>query len=231
MFNKELFEYDELNHIGYYQGEIVPSVTQLLDLLFPIDKDIPADRIQKAAERGTEIHDRIAQVNEVFRDCTDKEYEDLLKDTIKYAIKSGMQELIDYVSLIKAYKLIPYESEKMVFLLDENQDLICYGTLDFIAKSKESITFNEDTLFEEGDYYLFDFKTTSLFATEKTSWQTMAYSIAYKQAYNLPINKTFGIWLRDGVKIMPLHSLDPQQTINTFKRLRTAFDIRRKKEN
>ena len=89
----------------------------------------------------------------------------------------------------------------------------------------------ENTLFEEGDYFLFDFKTTSLFATEKTSWQTMAYSIAYKQAYNLPISKTFGIWLRDGVKIMPLHSLDPQQTIDTFKRLRTAYDIRRNKEN
>ena len=227
MFNKELFEYDSVNHIGYYQGEVIPSVTQLLELLFPIDKDIPADRLQKAAERGTEIHDKIAQLNEVFRDCTDNEYEQLLNEAIKYAIRSGMQELIDYVSLLKAYRLIPYESEEMVFLLDENQDLICYGTLDLIAKSKDTVTFGDDTLFEEGDYNLFDFKTTSLFASEKTSWQTMVYALAYQQAHKLPISRTFGIWLRDGIKIMPLHSLDPQQTIETFKRLRAAYDIRR----
>jgi len=227
MFNKDLFEYDEINHLGYYEGKLIPSVTQLLEMLFPLNDDIPSDRLQKASEKGTEIHNKIAQLNEVFRDCTDEEYEQLLKDAIEYALKSGMQELIDYVSLLKAYKLIPYASEKMVFLLDEKQDIICYGTLDFIAKAKETIKFGENTLFEKGEYYLFDFKTTSIFATEKTSWQTMIYKLAFEQGNPISINKNFGIWLRDGIKIMPLHSLGPKITLEVLKKLRVTYDIRR----
>lgn len=227
MFDRNLFEYDSANHLGYYNGKLVPSTTQLLELLFPLDENIPADRLAKASERGTEIHSRIAQLNEVFKDCTDNEYELLLKDAIKYAIKSGLQELIDYVSLLKAYRLVPVASEEMVFLLDENQELICYGTTDVVFKALDTIQFdNDNVLFNSGNHYLMDYKTTSTFASAKTSWQTMVYAIAYEQAHPTTINKTYGIWLREGIKIMPLNQIDPNQVIKVFKNLRGAYDIR-----
>ena len=224
MFDINLFEYDSANHLGYYNGKLVPSTTQLLEKLFPLDQDIPEDRLLKASERGTTIHDKIAQLNEVFKGCDDKEYEMLLNDAIKYAIKSGMQELIDYVSLLKAYKLMPYETEQMVFLLDENGELICYGTLDVIFKAMGDITFEDNTLFEQGNFYLCDFKTTSVFAKEKTGWQTMVYTLAYEQSNPISITKNYGIWLRDGIKIIPLPSLDPKLTFDTFKGLREIWN-------
>ena len=201
MFDINLFQYDSANHLGYYKGHLVPSATQLVDIAFPMDSDIPQDRIENAATRGTHIHSLVEEINQEF----DKSwsYNENLKQAIQLAIMYDEKEAIDYVSFLNTYRLKPVVYEKLVFLLDENGDLICYGHLDLIVKSMETINFDEP-LFEEDKLYLLDAKTTSLFNKKKTTLQESIYKVAYEQESGKKIDKIFGLWLRDDIKLMPL---------------------------
>lgn len=218
-----LFKYDETKHLGYYNGKLIPSTTQLLDIIYPLDSDIPQDRLDKASERGTEIHKLIEELNKYFDDPLP--YNVLLDENIDIAIEmkedTGKQEIIDYVSILSAYKLKPYDYEQVVFLLDENEEPICYGHYDSTMLATET---NE--LVEENNLYLVDFKTTSLFDKKKTNLQTSIYSVAYEQNKGETIKGTFGIWLREGVKIIPLELKDKVYVIKLCKELRKIYDER-----
>ena len=128
-FDRDLFTYNEEKHLGYYNGELVPSITQLLDILYPYGENVPQERLKNKATKGTELHELLESINFEFDNSLD--FDTNLSVAINKAIhlkeKSGRQELIDYVSILSAYKLRPFDYEEMVFLLDENGDLICYG--------------------------------------------------------------------------------------------------------
>ena len=211
MFEERFFEYYEKKHLGTYQGHLVPSITQLLDVLFPLNSEIPQDRLEKAAKRGTDRHSEIERVNDMMN--------------VKHIIPSGCQdnttqETKDYLGLINAFSLRPICYEELVFLLDENGELICYGHFDLVVGAYKDIE-----PFEKDKAYMCDIKTTSVFDKEKTSWQTHAYRVALKQKgimLNLA-NKTFGIHLREGVKLIPLKDRTDEQVLSQFKLLSNVW--------
>ena len=216
--NRDLFEYDEQNHLGYYNGKLIPSVTQLLDILLPLDDSIPEDRLTNAAKRGTDIHALLENLNEsiVARNISANDY----------ACKSGSQEVYDYASILNAYHLRPLKYEEMVFLLDENGEPICYGHYDCIVGAYADID-----PFENGQPYMLDYKTTSVFDKRKTSLQTHIYRVAFNQQGILQLNKhTFGLHLRDGVKLIPLKDQEDDYIISLCKELRVLFEERNNKQ-
>ena len=48
MFDRKLFTYNEETHTGFYNGEVVPSCTQLINVLYPLDERIPEENLKKA---------------------------------------------------------------------------------------------------------------------------------------------------------------------------------------
>ena len=208
--NKDLFTYDESTHTGTYNGFVIPSVTQLLDLLYPLSEDIPSDRLEKAADRGTTIHAQIENLNELY-----------VKKSVLPDRYVSSQETLDYVAILNAYHLRPLRYEELVFLLDEKGEPICYGHFDLILGAFKNIEpFTSDMA------YMFDIKTTSLFAKNKTSLQTHAYRVAFNQNHeHLKVSpQTYGLWLRDGVKVIPLKQQSDDFIISLFKQLRSKWN-------
>lgn len=222
MFNKELFRYDEETHTGYYNDKVVPSVTQLVDILYPYDSDIPQERLENAAKRGTTIHGIIEVANTYFDNPLD--FETNLHEVMNDALRMGTKELIDYVQILSAYKLRPFDYENIVFLVDENGDLICYGHYDCVVMATKDITIGETNLFIEGRLYLIDYKTTSLFDRRKVALQESIYATAYQQSSGNQISGIYGLWLREGAKIIPLNQKKDDYVINLCKALRSEYE-------
>ena len=219
MFDRKLFTYNEETHTGFYNGELVPSTTQLISLLYPLDERIPEKNLKQAATRGTEIHARIEKINDEL--IGGKSIKDLY-------VEEDMLEGAQYLELLNAYSLVPVMAEKQVFLLDENGDLICYGHFDFVCECVKS---NE--LFNCLDYYLMDLKTTSAFDKKKTALQTQVYRIALNQEIGETLNgKTCGVWLRDEkANIYPFIKMEDSNVINLMKMLKEKYDTERKRPN
>lgn len=220
MFDKSLFKYDSENHLGYYKNKLIPSATQLVDVLYPLDDAIPEDRLKKAAEHGTSVHGLIEDINNIIRE---KGLYRTLKDDMFMFNNTNETEVVDYFALLNTYQLVPYDFEQLVFLLDENDEPICYGHFDLVVKATADITpFTKDSL------YLADVKTTSLFDKKKVALQTAIYRVAYNQLGNGYCEpQTFGIWLKDGVKLVPLDPKEETELIALCKGLRGIFDGRR----
>lgn len=222
--NRELFEYDPQTHTGTYKGKPIPSVTQLVDILYPMSKDIPQERITKAAERGTMIHELIEMINTHFD--TPLPFDMVMKELIKMVCeltnKDGKKELVDYVSLINAYKLRPFDFEELIFLLDEQGEPICFGHYDLTAMPQE-----DNILFTEGKLNLFDYKTTSLFDKKKVSLQESIYAYAYEQCSGNPIENIYGIWLTETPRIIPLKKHDKTYVVELCKGLAKIWYDRR----
>lgn len=215
MFDINNFKYDEDLHKGFYRGVQVPSVTQLIECLYPLDDDIPEERLKNAAKRGTKIHNEIEQINEIIK-------RNILPFDKAQSLSSQAQ---DYVAFIKAYHLIPLRFEEMVFLLDEDKELICFGTYDLILGALQDIA-----PFKAQKTYLFDIKTTSVFDKPKTALQTQIYRVAFKQMFpNLEIeDETFGLHIRDGIKAIPLKTESDDYIIRQCKMLRGIWNEQHK---
>lgn len=198
MFTEKLFEYDESTHQGFYCGKLVPSITQLLEALYPLDPSVPQNNLQRAAIRGTETH----KLLEKFNNAKEKEsLTELLKN----------EDILNYYCFLKASDLFPAFSEQIVFLRDENGEIITYGHFDTILQCLSNNEFGEG-----GNLILCDFKTTSTFAKEKTHLQTELYKVAVEQTLNIELSdKTIGIHLRDNkIKIYPFLCRTKKETID-----------------
>lgn len=210
MFDKSLFTYYPDTHLGFYDGKLVPSTTQLIECLYPLDPNIKQEVLKKAGERGTAIHNTVEDFNDFY----------IKEQKLKSVDDGDIQELKDYYSLLMTYDLRPLYAEQIVFLLDDKGELICYGHYDFVL---ECIKSNE--LFNCLDTYLFDLKTTSTFDKKKTKLQTQIYRVACNQL-GLDLNgKTFGIWLRDGnANIYPFEEVEDSQVIKLCAGLRKIWE-------
>lgn len=220
MFNRDLFKYDEENHLGYYNDQLVPSVTQLLDILFPLDEDIPEERLKTAAERGSKKHARLEEINKCFDNPYS--YEQCFSNALKIALEIGDVDVLNYLGFIHAYKLRPFDYENLVFVVDENDELICYGHYDLTC-----VAIEDTILFQEGHLYMFDYKTTSVFDKKKTEWQLSIYALAYEQMSKNYITNIHGLHLRDGIKDIPLTRKDNIMTVNILKKLKESWCARR----
>lgn len=186
------FIYNADEHIGTYKGRVVPSITQLLALEYPIG-DISQSVLERASEKGTMVHSDIELFNKGLKEHCETE------------------EGHNYELLMKNFNFVPYETEQQVFILDDDGEVITYGTLDLIAKFLEN-----SFIFEKETLALCDIKTVSQFYNEKVAWQTNMYRLAYKQTFGKEIGALFGIWLRENEKdhicqLRPLDMLDDKQ--------------------
>ena len=180
-----MFRYDSENHKGYVDDKLIPSITQLLAIMFPME-EIPMDRLEKAAVRGTNVHEDIETFNHGIKEhCETKEGK-------------------NYEILANVYGLNVYDSEQQVLLSDDNGEIIAYGTLDVIFKIAKDTNFAK-----KGELVLGDYKTVAQFDNEKVEWQVNFYALGYEELNKCKINKVCGVWLRDDIKqIRLLKKLD-----------------------
>ena len=220
MFNRDLFEYDPSTHIGKYEGKVVPSVTQLLDILYPYSEDIPQERLKAKAEYGTKVHNAIEKINTYFDNPFgfDHNIEVVREVGIGMSKALELNELVDYVSFLSAYKLQPFDYEELIFLLDEQGELICFGHYDCTFLSQGDIG-----CFEETKLYLCDFKTTSLLDKRKVKLQENIYAVAYEQCSRNPIENVFCLWFDEPTKLVPLGRFEKDYVINMAKLLRDQW--------
>lgn len=224
--NRDLFVYNEETHIGVYNGKPIPSVTQLLDLLYPYSEDIPEERLTKAAERGTKLHNAILKLNEYFDNPFGWKHniEVVREVATKMAKALDLPQLIDYVIFLETYGLQPFDYEEEIFLLDESDDPICFGHYDCTYLCQKDIAF-----LKEGLLVLTDYKTTSLFAKQKVALQESIYALAYEQCSKNQISGINSLWFsNEGTKLIPLELRSKENTIALATLLRQQWEEKQK---
>lgn len=221
MFDRTKFEYDPSTHIGKYEGKVVPSVTQLLDILYPYSEDIPQERLKAKAEYGTKVHNAIEKINTYFDNPFGFEHNIEVVREVGIGMSKALEltELVDYVSVLSAYKLQPFDYEELIFLLDEEGELICFGHYDCTMLARQDIAF-----FQEDRLYLTDFKTTSLFDKRKVKLQLNIYALAYEQMSKNQIDNVFGFWFDENPKLIPLGRFENAYVIQMAKLLKEQWE-------
>jgi len=192
MFDIKLFNYDAETHTATYDGKPIPSTTQLIGLAYPMG-DIPKETLEQASIRGTKIHEMVEELN----------YCETYEEMSKLAYNTKNEDLISYVRLVKTFGIQAVSCEKLVFLFDNQHNIICYGHYDMVVQTSE-ITDFADNLIEN---LMCDLKTVSDFDDDKVQLQTEIYRTAYNQSTRDKISdRTCGIHLRDGKAKLHLYS-------------------------
>lgn len=108
-----VLEYIDETHTYLYEGVVLPSITQVLKAKFGGKYDgIPKATLERAAERGSEVHKAI-------------------EDFEKHGIECELPELRNYKFLKKAYKFDCIDNEVPVVLFKDNVAVAC-GRLDLV---------------------------------------------------------------------------------------------------
>ena len=163
----ETLEFLESEHIYLKNGILVPSVTQILQLIFPNKyKNVDKTILNKKASFGTEGHSIIEKL-----DVSDM---NIAKNQILGIKNKNLEVCIrEYLRLVEKHKIEPLEHEKMV----SYKYSFC-GTLDLIANI-------------EGTRSLCDIKFTAELDKEYLSWQLGMYALALNEEFE----KYYCIWL------------------------------------
>lgn len=163
----ETLEFLESEHIYLKNGILVPSVTQILQLIFPNKyKNVDKTILNKKASFGTEGHSIIEKLDVSDINIAKNQILDIKNKDLEVCIR-------EYLRLVKKYKIEPLEHEKMV----SYKYLFC-GTLDLIANI-------------EGTRSLCDIKFTAELDKEYLSWQLGMYALALNETFE----KYYCIWL------------------------------------
>lgn len=108
-----LLEFIETTHTYIYNGIVLPSVTQILNVRFGRKYDgIPKDVLEKASAKGTALHKAI------------EAYE-------KHGIEGDVPELRNYKFLKRMYGFECIDNEVPVVLFDDGEAVAC-GRLDLV---------------------------------------------------------------------------------------------------
>ena len=108
-------EYIDDIHVYLCDGVIVPSVTQILKLKFGNKYDnISRQTLQRAAEKGTEVHEAI-------------------ENYCKHGIESDLVEVRNFKFLQKQYKFKVLDNEVPVILFKDDEP-IAAGRLDLVLE-------------------------------------------------------------------------------------------------
>lgn len=164
-----MIEFIEKEHLYLVNGVITPSVTQILQFLFPDKyKGVPDHILQNKANFGTIVHKviEISEKEQVFEINRLKEE----VGGINYIIESAFNQ---YLKIKEKYELEVIEQEQIV----SHKDLYC-GTFDMVANV-------------EGVKSLIDIKTTAELDIEYLSWQLSFYELASGEKFD----KLYVIWL------------------------------------
>lgn len=157
----------ENEHIYLKKGIILPSVTQILQLIFPDKyKNINSKILEKKSIFGTTGHEIIEHL--------DVSNPDIVKKTISSIQNKDLEICIrEYVRLCKTFKIEPLEHEKKV-----SYEYLYAGTLDLIANV-------------DGIESLCDIKFTAELDKEYLAWQLGMYALALGKEFK----KYYCIWL------------------------------------
>ena len=118
--NGHTLEFIENGHIYVCDGEIVPSITQILKLKFGGKYDhVNRQTLQKASEKGTMVHEAIEKY------C-------------KYGYESDLPEVRNFKFLQRAYKFDVIENEVPVILSFDGKP-VSAGRLDLVLKMGDKI--------------------------------------------------------------------------------------------
>lgn len=163
-----MLEFVEEGHIYLYNGIIIPSVTQILGMIFPNKyKNVDPEILKKKAEFGTTGH--------LIIEHLDINNSDIALTSILKGQNEELEYCIEqYINLCKTFKIKPLEHEKMIHY--ENKYA---GTLDLIANV-------------DGIESLCDIKFTYKCDKEYLSWQLGMYALALGKEFK----KYFCVWLR-----------------------------------
>lgn len=172
IINGHTLEFIENGHIYVCDGEIVPSITQMLKLKFGgkyngVSKSV----LQKASEKGTMVHEAIEKY------C-------------KYGYESDLPEVRNFKFLQRAYKFDVIENEVPVILSFDGKP-VSAGRLDLVIEK-----IGEDGVLY-GERGIADIKRTSTLDKEYLAYQLNLYRIAYQQCYGMKIDFLKGIHLRE----------------------------------
>ena len=160
-------EFLKENHIYLIEGIIVPSVTQILQKIFPNKyKNINSKILEKKSIFGTIGHAIIEHL--------DVNNPDIVKKTISSIQNKELEICIrEYVRLCRTFKIEPLEHEKRV-----SYKYLYAGTLDLIANV-------------DGIESLCDIKFTAELDKEYLSWQLGMYALALSKEFK----KYYCVWL------------------------------------
>lgn len=165
-------EYADDSHTYICDGEIVPSITQILKLKFGGKYDhVNRQTLQKASEKGTMVHEAIEKY------C-------------KYGYESDLPELRNFKFLQRAYKFDVLWNEVPVILSVDGEP-VSAGRLDLVIEK-----IGEDGVLN-GERGIADIKRTSTLDKEYLAYQLNLYRIAYQQCYGMKIDFLKGIHLRE----------------------------------
>ncbi len=163
-------EFLEEPHIYLVNGIITPSVTQILEFMFPDKyKGISKEILSEKAKFGRLVHKGVEVIGK--NRMNDEDAYDYIEN-----FKFGFYEKLcirEYLKLRKKYKIVEIEQEIIV-----NFEDIYAGTLDMEADVDD-----EDSLI--------DIKTTSKLDKEYLSWQLSLYEKARGKKYK----KFYCLWL------------------------------------
>lgn len=166
-----IVEYNDQEHQYFVDKEKVPSVTQVLKFRFPNKyKDVDPEILNKAAARGTRLHQIIQDYEEIG-----VETEDL--------------ELYHYKFLKKQYKF-EFKAAEISILIACDVGLkkpryIC-GRLDQVIEIGGKLALN-------------DFKFVSTMDAEYKeylAYQLNMYKLGFEQTYDKKIEALYGTWLK-----------------------------------
>lgn len=108
-----VLEYIDETHTYLYEGVVLPSITQVLKAKFGGKYDgIPKATLERAAERGSEVHKAI-------------------EDFEQYGIECDLPELRNWKFLKKAYQFVCLDNEVPVVLFNDDEP-IAAGRLDLV---------------------------------------------------------------------------------------------------
>lgn len=114
-------EYLDSIHCYVVDGVILPSITKILGLKFKDKyKNVKKEVLNKAAKRGTEVHNAI-------------------ENYCKNGTESELRELKNFKFLKKQYKFEVLDNEIPIIIFDDRGKPIATGRLDLVLKDGEEI--------------------------------------------------------------------------------------------
>lgn len=174
LWNGQTFNYDEETHSGYVDKVLIPSITQLVGLLFPMPSGIKKEVLEKASSRGTDIHGGI-------------------DNYLKFGVEDEQKQVQDFINLTSVLGLKMVESEFLLLFTDNDNKVVAYGHADQLFKATKKVF----GYLEENDYVLSDNKTVFAFDNKKVALQLNLYSTGYlPNGEKIKVDKLCGLWLR-----------------------------------
>ena len=120
---KYLVRYDNETHTYYVDGNVIPSITQILKHDFEYSGSIPEEVLQRARERGNNVHKAVE-----------------LYETM--GLEEDIEELKNYIWLKQRYRFDAKDVEKIVVLELDGKPVAC-GRLDMVIEIDGELAIND----------------------------------------------------------------------------------------